>query len=145
MMPVRPATIGAFSSGLAGRSFEIRLDGDEALGPQTLGDGSLPNIKGDANNPVSITIKDRVENEEDVAEQRTLSLNAVGSLFKLAAGANVELAIENVALLGLASSTTRSTAAGKTWTPPGDDGPRSIIIPDNSYNTTHIDNTASLV
>jgi hypothetical protein len=133
-------------SGLAGRNFEIRLDADEALSPRTLGDGSLPNIKGEAGNPVSITVQSR-----DGATQRTLSLNAQGSIFKLAADANVVLAVDNVTLHGLASNATINTAAAMTWNLPGPNGESNagaamhIDIPDNAFNTGHIDNTASLV
>jgi hypothetical protein len=114
-------------SGLAGRNFEIRLDADEALSPRTLGDGSLPNIKGEAGNPVSIMVQSR-----DGATQRTLSLNAQGSIFKLAADANVVLAVDNVILKGL--------SAGHTVRLGGADF--DIVIP---QSTPPVDNTQTLV
>jgi hypothetical protein len=104
-MPAYDTTVTAVFTDftLAGRSFEIRLDADEPVSPQTLGGTPYQRIKGGADddsnaangnpNAVHITVKS--------AQQRTLSLSAQGSLFNLAADAHVELSVEDVTLRGL--------------------------------------------
>ncbi|MDR3301711.1 MAG: DUF5018 domain-containing protein [Spirochaetaceae bacterium] len=92
---------------LNGRQFEIRLDADAALGPQTLGgaasdDGAAyPNIKGKNLFNVGITVKSR-----DGSTRRTLSLSAPGSMFKLASGAYIDMAVDSVILKGLSAGHT---------------------------------------
>jgi hypothetical protein len=139
-MPAYDTTLAAQFTGLAGRSFEIRLDADEALGPQTPGaSGSdagvsyLPNIIGEAGSPVSITVKPR-----SGTAQMTLSLNAQGSMFRLAANANVELAVDNVILKGLSAGHTEAAGTGIKTTG------ASLYI-DIPASSPALDNTQALV
>jgi hypothetical protein len=130
-MPAYDITLASqFAAGLVGRSFEIRLDGDEAVSPQTLGGGNLPNIKGTSASPVSITVQSR-----DGTTQRTLYLSALGSMFNLEADAYITLAVGSVKLFGWMSSSADQKLSYKFFSAPQG----------NPQNTSRGDNTESLV
>jgi hypothetical protein len=125
---------------LAGRQFEIRLDGDEAVGPQTLGgaaadagETALPNIKGRDRFNVGLTIKSR-EGSTGSPTVLTLSLSGTGSMLRLASGAYVDMAIDNLILKGL--------SAGHLAYKLADAAPFTIDIP---ASDPAVDNNRALV
>jgi hypothetical protein len=68
----------------------------------------------------------------------TIQLNDQGRMFDMADNANVKMSIENITLLGWASSGTIERAAAITQV-------ALMTIPENPRNTDHDDNTVSLV
>jgi hypothetical protein len=140
-MPSYDTTVTAiFTSGLAGRSFEIRLDNSERVGPQFVGPddfwpGSpssfltehvtyLPGIKGGPDtdidpsngnlNAVTITILSRGEGTRQLALREhplTSPDPTQGGMFHLADGANVSLVLDGkLDVVGLGQTVDNTSA-----------------------------------
>jgi hypothetical protein len=88
---------------LAGRNFAIKLKANCSVSPQTLGSGTLANVKGTSSSPLSITL-------EPASGSVTVSLSAPGQLLKLAASANLNMTLDgNLTLEGLTNETHAGT------------------------------------